>query len=339
MSAAIYDALIIGGGHNGLVCGFYLAAAGLKTLILERRDQVGGAAVTEEFHPGFRNSLASYTVSLLNQKIIRDLELARHGLRIVRAPARQFPAARRWPLSQALGRAGRKPKSRNFPPAMPNGSMPMAQGSKHMADVLRALVLETPPNCAGRGSAASLRELLRQRAARQPAAQARSRRRPRPSRDLHRARPAIFSTIGSKAHRSRRLRLRRHRRQLCEPLCAGLRLCAAASLLRRGERQEGRLGPCDRRHGRDHPGDGAGRARRRRRDSRPRSGVAKCSSRRAAPSASSPRQRRDASRSGDHRPTSTRSCSIETLIDPARAARRLSRSHRAHGAAAPARFG
>src|ERR1700754_4719329 len=77
------DALIIGGGHNGLVCAAYLAAAGLKVTVLERRDVVGGAAVTEEFHPGFRNSVASYTVSLLNPKVIADLELARHGLKIV----------------------------------------------------------------------------------------------------------------------------------------------------------------------------------------------------------------------------------------------------------------
>src|SRR6202167_6828878 len=77
------DALIIGGGHNGLVCAAYLAAAGLKVTVLERRHLVGGAAVTEEFHPGFRNSVAAYTVSLLNPKIMRDLELSRYGLRIV----------------------------------------------------------------------------------------------------------------------------------------------------------------------------------------------------------------------------------------------------------------
>jgi phytoene dehydrogenase-like protein len=75
--------VIVGGGHNGLVCAAYLAAAGLKVTVLERRAVVGGAAVTEEFHPGFRNSVAAYTVSLLNPKIIRELELARHGLSIV----------------------------------------------------------------------------------------------------------------------------------------------------------------------------------------------------------------------------------------------------------------
>src|SRR5512139_1120470 len=77
------DVVIIGAGHNGLTCACYLAAAGLKVRVVERRGVVGGAAVTEEFHPGFRNSTASYTVSLLNPKVIRDLRLVERGLRIV----------------------------------------------------------------------------------------------------------------------------------------------------------------------------------------------------------------------------------------------------------------
>src|ERR1700728_1833156 len=77
------DVVIIGGGHHGLVCAAYLAAAGLTVTVLERRVVVGGAAVTEGFHPGFRNSVAAYTVSLLNPKGIRDLDWPRHGLRVV----------------------------------------------------------------------------------------------------------------------------------------------------------------------------------------------------------------------------------------------------------------
>jgi phytoene dehydrogenase-like protein len=80
---ASFDAIIIGGGHNGLVCAAYLARAGRKVLVLERREQVGGAAVTEEVFPGFRFSVFSYVVSLLRPEIIRDLELPRHGLHIL----------------------------------------------------------------------------------------------------------------------------------------------------------------------------------------------------------------------------------------------------------------
>jgi len=79
----MHDAIIIGAGHNGLTCAYYLAKRGLKVAVLEASGNVGGAAVTDEFLPGFRNSAASYTVSLLNPKVIRDLELERHGLKVV----------------------------------------------------------------------------------------------------------------------------------------------------------------------------------------------------------------------------------------------------------------
>ena len=88
--ATRYDTLIIGGGHNGLVCACYLARAGRKVLVLEARHIVGGAAVTEEFYLGFRNSVAAYTVSLLHPQVIRDLRLAEHGLRFVHRPMSNF---------------------------------------------------------------------------------------------------------------------------------------------------------------------------------------------------------------------------------------------------------
>src|SRR5687767_6832675 len=78
-----YDAVIIGGGHNGLTAAAYLARAGRKVLVLERRHLVGGAAVTEEVFPGFKFSVCSYVVSLLRPEIIRDLDLPRHGLEIL----------------------------------------------------------------------------------------------------------------------------------------------------------------------------------------------------------------------------------------------------------------
>ncbi len=90
LMTARYDALIIGGGHNGLVCAFYLARAGMKVRVLERRHVVGGAAVTEEFHPGFRNSTASYTVSLLAAQGDRRHEAARTRLSRDRADDLQF---------------------------------------------------------------------------------------------------------------------------------------------------------------------------------------------------------------------------------------------------------
>ena len=78
-----YDAILLGGGHNGLTCAAYLAKAGRKTLVLERRHILGGAAVTEELYPGYRYTVCSYVVSLMRPEVIRELELAKHGLHIL----------------------------------------------------------------------------------------------------------------------------------------------------------------------------------------------------------------------------------------------------------------
>ncbi|MEL7022440.1 MAG: NAD(P)/FAD-dependent oxidoreductase [Pseudomonadota bacterium] len=85
-----FDVIVIGAGHNGLTAAAYLSKAGKRVLVLERRSVIGGAAVTESFHPGFRNSLASYTVSLLHPKVIEDLALKSHGLEILERPFGNF---------------------------------------------------------------------------------------------------------------------------------------------------------------------------------------------------------------------------------------------------------
>src|ERR1700739_4282126 len=79
----LYDAIIIGGGHNGLVTAAYLARAGKKVLVLERRDLLGGCAVTEEIWPGYRVSTGAYLVSLLQERIVRELELERFGYQVL----------------------------------------------------------------------------------------------------------------------------------------------------------------------------------------------------------------------------------------------------------------
>src|SRR5258708_23714881 len=77
------DIVIIGGGHNGLVTAFYLAKTGFKPLVLERRNQVGGAAITLEFHPGFRSSVLAHSAGPLRPEVIRDMQLEKHGLRLI----------------------------------------------------------------------------------------------------------------------------------------------------------------------------------------------------------------------------------------------------------------
>jgi phytoene dehydrogenase-like protein len=141
------DALIIGAGHNGLVCAFYLARAGLKVRIVERRDVVGGAAVTEEFHSGFRNSVASYTVSLLQPKVINDMRLADHGYRVIERPISNFlPQEDGGYLKLGGGLERTQAEFRRFSEhdarVLPD-YYDMLEG---VADVLRDLALKSPPN-------------------------------------------------------------------------------------------------------------------------------------------------------------------------------------------------
>lgn len=142
-----YDAVIIGGGHNGLVCAFYLARAGLKVRVLERRDVIGGAAVTEEFHPGFRNSVASYTVSLLNPKVIADMRLADHGYRVIERPYSNFlpqDDGRYLLLGGGLERT--QAEFRKFSNHDADVLPQYYDALETVADVLRDLSLKAPPN-------------------------------------------------------------------------------------------------------------------------------------------------------------------------------------------------
>ncbi|MFZ9195051.1 MAG: phytoene desaturase family protein [Burkholderiales bacterium] len=144
------DVLIVGGGHNGLTCACYLAAAGLKVRVIERRSVVGGAAVTEEFHPGFRNSTASYTVSLLNPQVIRDLRLAEHGLRILERPISNFlPLSDTDYLKVGGSLAATQAEVARFSPADAARLPAYYAMLERVAGVLRELSLETPPNVGG----------------------------------------------------------------------------------------------------------------------------------------------------------------------------------------------
>ncbi|MEQ1756142.1 MAG: NAD(P)/FAD-dependent oxidoreductase [Micropepsaceae bacterium] len=154
------DVLIIGGGHNGLVCAFYLARAGLKVTVLERRHVVGGAAVTEEFHPGFRNSTAAYTVSLLNPKVIADLELHTHGLKIVHRKLANFiPVDDRSYLAVGAGRTQQEVAKFSARDAQAVNVYYDRIGA--LADVLRDMVLMSPPNVMESGWFGALPELLK----------------------------------------------------------------------------------------------------------------------------------------------------------------------------------
>ena len=260
------DVVIIGAGHNGLTCAAYLAMAGLRVKVVERRKVVGGAAVTEEFHPGFPQFGRGLHRQPAQPAHHRRPELADHGLRIVERRAQNFLPAPdgRYLLDRRRPHPGIPwPNSARATPA---GSTPSARELEAIADVLRAFVLRAPPNLVEGFGAGAIRE--------------------------------AFNALGT-ANILRGLSLEQQRTLLdlftrsagdmlddcfesdlvkalfgfdaivgnyASPYAAGLGLCDAAPCLRRGERQEGRLGPRHRRHGRDHPGDGARRARPWRRD-------------------------------------------------------------------------
>lgn len=145
-----HDAIIIGGGHNGLVCAFYLAKAGRRVLVVEKRGIVGGAAITEEFHPGFRNSVASYSVSLLNPKIIADMQLARHGLKVLIRPASYFaPTPDGGHLFLTRDDKENIETIRRLSPKDAEAYPRYHERLDRLVDLFRSTLLETPPNLGG----------------------------------------------------------------------------------------------------------------------------------------------------------------------------------------------
>ena len=143
------DVLIIGGGHNGLTCAFYLARAGMKVTILERRHVVGGAAVTEEFAAGFRNSTASYTVSLLNSKVIEDMGLYRHGLKVVLRKVDNFlPTLGSDHLLSGRGGLTRREIARHSARDA-EAYDAYSKALESVVAILRQWILRAPPNAGG----------------------------------------------------------------------------------------------------------------------------------------------------------------------------------------------
>jgi phytoene dehydrogenase-like protein len=155
-----FDVIVLGAGHNGLVCAAYLARAGLRVLAVERRGIVGGAAVTEEFHPGFRNSVCAYVVSLLSPKVVSELGLAGHGLDVIARPLASFaPRPDGGYLALPRDVAGAQREIARHSPRDAESYAGFDAAIVRAAAALRSLLAETPANLGG--GARDLLALLR----------------------------------------------------------------------------------------------------------------------------------------------------------------------------------
>ncbi len=146
----MYDAIIVGAGHNGLIAACYLARAGKRVIVLERREIVGGACVTEEIFPGYRVSTAAYLCSLLMPEIVRDLELERYGFEVYRretAGFAPFPDGRSLMLfaDAAKTRAALTEFCRDTPADI-DAFFQFEADVEHAADILDRFMTDTPPD-------------------------------------------------------------------------------------------------------------------------------------------------------------------------------------------------
>ncbi|MEE4110748.1 MAG: FAD-dependent oxidoreductase, partial [Halieaceae bacterium] len=143
------DVIVIGAGHNGLTCAAYLAKAGLSVRVLEARDCIGGAAVTEEFHPGFRNSVYSYSISLLHPKIITDLRLEEHGLEIMERPAGSLSLLEDGHMQLTRDGAQARAEIARFSKRDAERIDAFEDEIGEVARALRSLATQAPPNFGG----------------------------------------------------------------------------------------------------------------------------------------------------------------------------------------------
>lgn len=144
------DVIVIGGGHNGLVCAFYLARAGLAVHIVERRHIIGGTAVTEEFHPGYRASTASYSVGLLDPNVIADMRLHSHGMEILERPFSNFlPLDDRNYLKIGGGLAQTQQEFAKYSAKDAEVLPRYYESLGAVSEVMRYLSLKIPPNAGG----------------------------------------------------------------------------------------------------------------------------------------------------------------------------------------------
>ena len=195
-----YDAIIIGGGHNGLVTAAYLARAGRKVLVLERRELLGGCAVTEEIWPGYKVSTGAYLTSLLQERIVRELELERHGYKVdAKDPAffSAFPDGRHFFMWQ--DRAKTLAEIAKFSRRDAEVYPAYEDQLERISQVVEGLLLTTPPAVSARRHW----RLRRLPEARRPHARSQPQRPRRDGEDLHRRAPPNCSTSGSSPNRSR----------------------------------------------------------------------------------------------------------------------------------------